>query len=102
MKKKYSKWTIIDWDGNPDLKLKCWRKSFGRGHVSIGIGDFKTIVYSHGDNSNFSLSSTRCRKAYGIPDQTEEKAKAVVDKNQGYYNYLDTGDREDLKREEEE
>jgi hypothetical protein len=86
---KYENWTIIDWDGNPDLKLKCWRKSFGRGHVSIGIGDFKHIVYSHGPNSDYSLSGTRARGQYGRTDQTEYAAMEMVDRNEGYHNFKD-------------
>ena len=58
-KTNYSEWTLIDWDGNPSLKLKCWRKSFGRGHVSVGAGDFLSVVFSHGANSVSSMSSTR-------------------------------------------
>jgi hypothetical protein len=85
--KRYPQWTLIDWDGNPALHLKCWRKSFGRGHVSVGVGKFQNIVYSHGANSEDSLSSTRWR-----PDgkhQTEKEAMAMVDRNHGYYNRRD-------------
>lgn len=84
-KVKYSEWTRIQWDGNPALKLECWRKSFGRGHVSVGIGEFKAIVYSHGPNSDESMSSTRSRSAYDKPDQTEDEAMAEVDAGNGYY-----------------
>jgi hypothetical protein len=90
MKKRYPEWTLIDWDGNRALKLKCWRKSFGRGHVSVGVGTFDLIVYSHGANSDYSLSCTRSRKAYGRPDITEEQAMAIVDRNKGYHNHKDT------------
>ena len=86
---KYSKWTLIDWDGNPKLKYKCWRKSFGRGHVSVGVGKFDLIVYSHGANSDDSMSGTRTRTHYGRPDQTEEAAMAMVDRNRGYHNSKD-------------
>ena len=58
-KKKYEKWTRIPWDGNPSLKLECWRKSFGRGHVSVGIGEFLHVVFSYGANSDSSFSGTR-------------------------------------------
>ena len=81
--KAYPEWTLIEWDGNPALRLKCWRKSFGRGHVSVGAGSFDLIVYSHGANSEESLSGTRWR-----PDgnhQTEDEAKAMVDRNGGYW-----------------
>ena len=84
-KKKYKNWTLIDWDGNPDLKLKCWRKSFGRGHVSVGVGDFQSIVYSHGDNSDESLSGTRWN--YDEPLLTEKQAMNLVDENRGYHDY---------------
>lgn len=86
---KYPEWTLINWDGNPALKLKCWRKSFGRGHVSIGVGKFDLIVYSQGANSDSSMSSTRKRSHYGRPDQTEDAAKAMVDRNRGYHNSKD-------------
>lgn len=85
----YKTWTLIDWDGNPALKLKCWRKSFGHGHVSVGVGKFDLIVYSYGANSGSSLSSTRSRSAYGLPDLTEFEAMAMVDRNRGHYNPKD-------------
>jgi hypothetical protein len=85
---KYKDWTIVDWDGNLSLKLKCWRKSFRGGHVSVGIGAFDLICYSYGANSEGSMSSTRWRPN-GIP-QTEEAAKAMVDRNDGRYNSKDT------------
>ena len=85
-RKKYKTWTLIDWDGNPALKLKCWRKSFGRGHVSVGVGTFGMIVYSYGPNSDDSLSSGRRR---GERTLTEEQAMAIVDRNKGHYNHLD-------------
>jgi len=80
MDKKYKDWTLIQWDGNRKLNLKCWRKSFGRGHVSIGVGEFTTIVYNYGVNSVFSCSCTRWRKEGNI---TEEEAMKMVDKNKG-------------------
>ena len=73
---------MIDWDGNPALGLKCWRKSFRHGHVSIGEGEFNAIVYSYGANSEDSMSGTRGR--VGKPDQTVEEAKAMVDGMKGY------------------
>ena len=87
--KNYKNWTKIDWDGNPDLKYKCYRKSFtptGKGYVSIGIGKFTSIVYSYGANSQDSLCSTRWRANGTI---SEEKAIKIVDRNKGKYNYLD-------------
>jgi hypothetical protein len=83
MKRKYKTWTLIDWDGNLSLKYKCWRKSFGRGHVSVGVGNFQTIVYSYGANSDDSLNSTRWSKTH---IQTEQEAMDMVDKNKGFYN----------------
>lgn len=82
-RKKYKKWTLIDWDGNPALNLKCWRKSFSRGHVSVGVGDFLAIVYSHGANSDESISGTRWRK--GKAPITEQEAMGFVDECGGYH-----------------
>jgi len=81
MKQKYENWTLIDWDGNPALGLKCWRKSFRHGHVSVGVDQFDSIVYSYGPNSDYSCSGTRWR-ANG-PLLTEAEAMAMVDKNKG-------------------
>lgn len=72
-KTKYKTWTKIPWDGNHELNLECWRKSFGSGHVSVGIGDFKLICYSYGPNSDDSMSSTR-------GNMSEEEAMNLVDK----------------------
>lgn len=85
-KPRYKEWTLVDWDGNLTLGYECWRKSFGHGHVSVGVGDFKLIVYSHGANSEDSLSGTRMRK-YG--EITVDTAMAIVDRNRGYYNPKD-------------
>ena len=84
--KNENQWQLIAWDGNHELKLKCYRKKFGRGHVSIGGGDFKNIVYSYGANSDDSLSGTRWRKDGDI---TVEQAMAIVDRNNGKHNHLD-------------
>lgn len=79
----WDKWTLIDWDGNPDLHLKCYRKRFRKsGHVSVGVGDFHLICYSYGANSELSLSSTRWRSDRII---TEQEAMALVDNNKGKY-----------------
>ncbi len=78
-KVKYKDWTLIDWDGNTELGYKCWRKSFGRGHVSVGVGDFNLIVFSHGANSDESLSSCR------VGGETEKDAMKIVDSNKGFY-----------------
>jgi hypothetical protein len=84
--KLLNEWTLIDWDGNTELGYKCYRKSFGKGHVSVGIGEFTTIVYSYGANSNSSMSSTRWRETGNI---SEQKAMEIVDRNYGKYNYKD-------------
>ena len=81
MKKTYKNWTLIDWDGNPALKLKCWRKTFRGGHVSVGVGDFQTVVFSYGADSDFSYSSTRWD--YNRPVITEVEAMAMVDASDG-------------------
>jgi hypothetical protein len=75
---KYPEWTLVEWDGNPALRLKCWRKSFRRGHVSVGVGKFLHVVHSHGANSDDSFSSTRWRKR-GKPI-SEREAMRQVDK----------------------
>lgn len=86
----YENWTLIPWDGNPDLSYKCWRKTFNtprqRGHVSVGVGEFDSIVYSYGANSSNSISSTRWRETGNI---TEEQAMQIVDRNKGVYNHKD-------------
>lgn len=82
-KKKYPYWTKIQWDGNPDLNYECYRKSFGRGNVSVGIGKFTTICFDHGANSDNSLSSTRWH--YG-KELTEEQAMQLVDFCDGYHD----------------
>lgn len=84
-KQRYAEWTRIPWDGNPELHLECWRKSFGRGHVSVGIGEFTLIVYSHGANSHESLSGTRWN--YEHPALTEAQAMQLVDLCGGYHDH---------------
>jgi len=79
-KKQTQQWELIEWDGNPDLKLKCWRKKFGRGHVSVGVDDFLTVVYSYGANSDDSISSTRWHYDTTI---SEKDMMAFVDSNNG-------------------
>ncbi len=88
-------WELIDWDGNPDLKLKCWRKSFGRGKVSVGVGEFLTIVFSFGANSDTSHSATRWN--YDNPPISEQEAMTLIDKQWktggkygkgGQYNFI--------------
>jgi len=81
MKTTYKNWTLIDWDGNKDLKYKCYRKSFRNGYVSVGVGDFTSIVYSFGANSDYSMSSTRWRKEGNI---SEHEAMKIVDSNNGF------------------
>ena len=82
MKKKYKDWTLIDWDGNLSMKLKCWRKSFRNGHVSVGIEDFELIVFSYGPNSDYSMSSTRWN--YDKDILTPEQSMEFIDKCKGY------------------
>ena len=79
---QYPDWTLIDWDGNRELGYKCYRKSFKRGYVSVGVGEFTNIVYSYGANSIYSMSSTRWRKDGNI---TEQEAMNTVDQNNGKY-----------------
>jgi len=81
-----NKWDLIEWDLNPDLRHQCYRKYFGKGHVSIGIGNFKHIVYFYGNNSENSISSTRWRETGDI---TPEQAMTIVDRNNGKYNPQD-------------
>lgn len=69
-------WKRIPWDGNPELGYECWRKKFGHGHVSVGIGDFLHVGHSFGRASEFSFSSTRWRRDGPI---SEEQAMAEVD-----------------------
>lgn len=70
MEIEYKTWTKIEWDGNPALNLKCWRKSFGKGHVSVGVGHFLQVVFSYGANSGDSMSSTRWKcDGSQIPEQ---------------------------------
>ena len=52
-------------------------------HVSVGIGDFDLVVFSYGHNSPNSLSSTRARWQYGLPDLTEREAMEWVDRGGG-------------------
>jgi hypothetical protein len=75
---KYPEWTRIPWDGNPDLKQECWRKSFGRGHVSVGIGgEFRLVSFSFGANHDSSHSGTRWN--YDNPSITEEDMMKGLD-----------------------
>lgn len=85
-KMKYEKWTLVDWDGNPEQNYQCLRKSFRGGHVSIGIGEFKSIVYSYGPNHKDSMSSTRSRISQNMPDLTMDQAMNLVDSNNGKYH----------------
>lgn len=74
---KLLEWTLIDWDGNPSLKLKCWRKSFGAGHVSVGVGTFLNVVFSFGANSDNSFCATRWN--YDNAPIDEKTAMRLVD-----------------------
>jgi len=75
-------WALIDWDGNPSLGLKCWRKKFGKGHVSVGAGDFKLVVFSYGANSDDSYSDDR-----GV--MTEIEAMLATDRGEGKTMVID-------------
>jgi hypothetical protein len=77
-------WGLIDWDGNPPLGLKCWRKKFGKGHVSVGVGDFALVSFSYGANSDDSYSGDR-----GV--MTEIEAMLAVDSGEGKRMVIDTG-----------
>ena len=84
--KKYKYWTLIPWDGNESLGFKCWRKSFGRGHVSVGDGDFLTVCFDYGPDSDFSMSSTRWD--YDRPTITPQEMMRMVDKAKGHWHNL--------------
>jgi hypothetical protein len=71
-------WKLIPWDGNPALNLTCWRKKFGRGHVSVGIGEFRDVVFSFGANSDDSHCCTRWRK--DAEPVTPEQAMEAIDR----------------------
>lgn len=73
-------WERVPWDGNPELGYECWRKRFGRGHVSVGIGEFTLVCYSYGPNSDDSISSTRWHYDTYI---SEQDMMDWVDKNGG-------------------
>jgi hypothetical protein len=76
-----NEWKLIDWDGNPDLHYKCWRKKFGRGHVSVGCGEFLGVVFSYGENSEDSFSGTRWD--YDRPPISEEDMMKRIDRSDG-------------------
>lgn len=78
---KYETWTRIPWEGNPDLGYECYRKTFGNGCVSVGIGEFLKVVFSYGADSDRSYSSTRWN--YDNPVITEEEAMKLVDAHSG-------------------
>jgi hypothetical protein len=81
---KQSDWELIEWDGNPELGFKCWRKKFGKRIVSIGVGDeFLTVCYSCGANSDESISSTRWHYGTII---SEKDMMDFVDSNNGKCN----------------
>lgn len=72
-------WVLTYWDANSATGAMCYRKKFGKGHVSVGCGDSLTISYSFGANSDLSYSCTRWRKDGTI---TEQEAMDNVDKQQ--------------------
>lgn len=73
----YKNWTRIKWDGNPDLGRECWRKTFGKGHVSVGIGEFHNVVFSFGAHSGQSHSGTRWN--YDQPPLSEVQVMLQLD-----------------------
>lgn len=77
-------WELIDWDGNLSLGLKCWRKKFGKGHVSVGVGDFALVSFSYGANSDDSYSAER-----GV--MTEIEAMLAIDRGEGKRMVIDNG-----------
>ena len=79
-KPKYKNWTLIDWDGNHALGYKCWRKSFRHGHISVGVGEFISIVHSFGANSDDSFSGMRQTQSGEV--LTEEDAMSLIDSQQ--------------------
>ncbi len=81
MSKNKHEWELTEWDGNRSLNYKCWRKKFGCGHVSVGVGDFLSVVFSYGPDSDNSYSSTRWD--YDRPVITEEEAMRMVDAGKG-------------------
>ena len=87
-KTKYTDWTLIDWDGNTSLGYKCYRKSFSKGHVSIGVGNFDLIVFSYGASSDDSCTATRWRKTQPLNPIDEQTAMSIVDKSGGYHNKI--------------
>ena len=79
--KQKNEWERVPWDGNPDMHLECWRKKFGRGHVSVGIGEFLLVCFSYGQNSDDSHSGTRWD--YDRPPISEEDMMKRVDRARG-------------------
>lgn len=80
---KYTEWTRITWPFNTTMGLECWAKSFGRGTVYVGTGDFHNVTFSYGASSSDSYSSTRWD--YDRPTITEEDAMKMVDAGFGRY-----------------
>jgi hypothetical protein len=81
MSKKKHEWELIEWDGSRESEYKCWHKKFGGGCVYVGAGDWLTVVFSYGPNSDDSYSSTRWD--YDRPVITEEEAMKMVDAGKG-------------------
>jgi hypothetical protein len=75
--RRWRGWRNIQWDGNPALKLRCWRKWTGRWYISVGIGEFLAVVYHFGANSPNSMSSTRWN--YDKPPISEEVMMKWID-----------------------
>lgn len=75
-------WMLIDWDGNRSLHYKCWRKKFGRGHVSVGVGEFTHVSFDYGANSDDSYGRSRWDDK-GTLLLSEIEAMAAVDRGNG-------------------
>lgn len=87
-----NEWVLVDWDGNRDLGYQCWEKKFGRGHVSVGVGEFETVAFDYGANSDNSYSATRWR-AKG-PPMSEQEAMEAVDRGHGKKMVLESSPTE--------
>lgn len=92
-KEKYKEWTLINW-GN-DKGDKCYRKSFGKGNVSVGVGEFLLVCFSFGPNSDSSYSSTRWNydQAPLTPEETMESIDKLFRGGYAYANIWDGNER---------
>lgn len=77
-KKNTSQWELVDWHGNPELGLKCWRKEFGAACVYVGAGDFLEVSYSHTRHDNCICGT---RWDYGSIISEADMMQAVDEQN---------------------